>query len=651
MIHKRRGIKIEGTTKEATKEAAKDIKKWILAVFILLLSVFLLLPKQLVRAEATSLPVEYNSNAAGEVPIRDQGSYGTCWTFGAVATLEMMLYHTTGQVYDFSEAYLLNTLKQQFQNNDGTIINPDGLSHFDLNSGGDMYDALIAMVSSPYGGIVLEEEAPYEGLKPESATDDSLYISPIKKQEYSLRTSITEYFLLQEQVDPTQDKKAYETECIRRMKEAILEYGAVVAAMHHNVDAIDSKGICSDEGLQLMPNHAICIVGWKQIDNEEYWIVKDSHGVEAGDEGYIYMKLSASHMTYSSNIWVIRSAKVSDQAQSYIKYQEVDNFRGGAIFSREGEAVMQMQMFETATEKELLDYVYFYTRVAKGTCEVYLDMDGVNIEKAGRAEYDLSKATKLGTVNLSHAGAYTIPANNIALGDIAGQPFLLILKTVPSKSGLINKGSVDYQSESIYYQNGNPIPGKGLWAPIGCITKTEAGSPLSIDLLPELSVRAGSTESSKQATIYVAASDVSGISNIMVQQGNITSSKDAAWKEASKLTDTSMFTVRENGWYSIMATDHFGNSRIQSLYIDHIDTTAPKAPKVQAKSGTKKVSGTGEAGSTVYVMLQGVMHRQTVKEDGTFSITVSKLSKGNVIVIFSVDKAGNSSPMTVVKVK
>lgn len=44
-------------------------------------------------------------------------------------------------------------------------------------------------------------------------------------------------------------------------------------------------------------SHAMTIVGWRKINNSEYWIVQNSWGTEWADNGYCYIKIGANFIT------------------------------------------------------------------------------------------------------------------------------------------------------------------------------------------------------------------------------------------------------------------------------------------------------------------------------------------------------------------
>ncbi len=80
-----------------------------------------------------------------------------------------------------------------------------------------------------------------------------------------------------------------------------------------------------------------------------------------------------------------------------------------------------------------------------------------------------------------------------------------------------------------------------------------------------------------------------------------------------------------------------------------IDITAPSAPKVSLSDDGEKITGTAEAGTTVYVVTkQGkVIASSTVDKDGNFSIDLPEpLLNNNTYYVNVKDKAGNASNYT-----
>ena len=96
------------------------------------------------------------------------------------------------------------------------------------------------------------------------------------------------------------------TESIENIKQAILDYGALMGIVAFGSTAYDEgPETYNEETFSLYspdyqsPNHAICVVGWDdnfskdnfltKPEGDGAWIIKNSWGTEWGDNGYFYI--------------------------------------------------------------------------------------------------------------------------------------------------------------------------------------------------------------------------------------------------------------------------------------------------------------------------------------------------------------------------
>lgn len=100
---------------------------------------------------------------------------------------------------------------------------------------------------------------------------------------------------------------------IDEIKAGLVKYGPLATYVYDD-DAWDAykSGVfnaCNQSGAI---NHAVTIVGWN--DNEQAWIVKNSHGVEFGNAGYIdvaYLASDGQHCSSLGNDAFYATAKAS----------------------------------------------------------------------------------------------------------------------------------------------------------------------------------------------------------------------------------------------------------------------------------------------------------------------------------------------------
>ncbi len=204
--------------------------------------------------------------------VRNQGSCGSCYAFGASAAAEGS-YNKVNELYDddmidFSEDYIawcLGTYGPYKDDFDGC----EGASY--------AYEELKALTVE---GVTYEANYPYEGEDPGSCTHDD---DPTVVFEEWGRIS-------------SNDTDA--------MKDAIATYGVIDVAVNADSDWSNySGGIFSDDQTDCPNdeytevNHAVALVGWG-TDSEEglYWILRNSWGASWGEDGYMRTKVTSGRV-------------------------------------------------------------------------------------------------------------------------------------------------------------------------------------------------------------------------------------------------------------------------------------------------------------------------------------------------------------------
>jgi C1A family cysteine protease len=207
-----------------------------------------------------ALPTSYDLRTIpGKLPpVRDQGTCGSCWTFGIYASLESAL--RPGDTFDASENNMKNT-----HGGDWTHC-----------AGGNQY--LGTAYLARWSGPVSETNDPYN---PGSGTSPGWLAN--EKQ-------VQEVLMLPRRTGPTDNDT---------IKTALTTYGAVTMAYYHDdayYNAATASYYYSSSGGS---NHEVAIVGWD--DNYSAtnflslpagngaFIVRNSWGTGWGDSGYFYL--------------------------------------------------------------------------------------------------------------------------------------------------------------------------------------------------------------------------------------------------------------------------------------------------------------------------------------------------------------------------
>ncbi|AAQ21608.1 cathepsin [Cryptophlebia leucotreta granulovirus] len=178
----------------------------------------------------------------GVTPVKNQLICGSCWAFSTIGNIESLYNIKYDKVIDLSEQHLINC----------DLVNNGcngGLMHWALEN-----------ILQEGGGVVSEENDPYYGLD-----------SVCKKTPWELNISGCKRYILQNE---------------NKLKELLVVNGPISVAIDVS-DVINYKSgiadICeNNNGL----NHAVLLVGYGEYDEVPYWILKNSWGIEWGEDGF-----------------------------------------------------------------------------------------------------------------------------------------------------------------------------------------------------------------------------------------------------------------------------------------------------------------------------------------------------------------------------
>ncbi|KAF5280129.1 hypothetical protein FQA39_LY18131 [Lamprigera yunnana] len=206
--------------------------------------------------DPSKLPVEFDWRIYGAVtPVKDQSVCGSCWSFGTIGAVEGAFFlHNGHKLVRLSQQALIDC-SWGFGNNGC--------------DGGEDYRAYRWMLK--HGGIPTEDDyGPYLG------QDGYCHINNVV-----LTAKITGY------VNVT-------SHSLTALRQAIVAKGPISVAIDagHRTFSFYSNGVyyepeCKNKVDEL--DHAVLVVGYGTINEEDYWLIKNSWSNYWGNDGYILM--------------------------------------------------------------------------------------------------------------------------------------------------------------------------------------------------------------------------------------------------------------------------------------------------------------------------------------------------------------------------
>ncbi len=201
-------------------------------------------------------------------PVKNQGGYGTCWSFGSIAVLESSYLIRHREVLDLSEQDLINCNCRKCGKKNNPVHGEKLLAGVQL----DVYNPYKGDGNKPAcktancGPCLLNEKTPSRietrgPVNPSYTGDGDFPLKPVPVSE---------------------------------MKEALIKHGPLYVKMHipDGSKFGDHKGTgVFKETIPLVYKpkrnngaHLVCIVGWS--DNKKAWLMKNSWGIGWGDKGF-----------------------------------------------------------------------------------------------------------------------------------------------------------------------------------------------------------------------------------------------------------------------------------------------------------------------------------------------------------------------------
>ena len=219
--------------------------------------------------DVAKLPSRFDLRDWGWVtPVRDQGSMGSCWTFGTAGAIESAILRYLGLEMDISENNMQDVSLQYYKYGTKSLV----------EAGSILAGASYAL---SWFGVFSSIHDSYDELgkiSPIIAAQDSIHFQDVVF--IAPRKNVTDNDLL---------------------KEALLKYGALGVTYYAAQSAPYYNGetaaqYCNET---LSPNHGVSLIGWDDSysasnflitpPDDGAWIFKNSWGESVGDKGYFYI--------------------------------------------------------------------------------------------------------------------------------------------------------------------------------------------------------------------------------------------------------------------------------------------------------------------------------------------------------------------------
>ena len=313
----------------------------------------------------SSFPATYDLRSYGKLTaVRNQGSYGDCWAFATLASVESALL--PGETADYSE----NNIAM----NSGFYRTGDP-----MNEGGNSFMSTAYLAR--WNGPVNQADDPHDG---------------VKRAGLTVRKHLQDMFWLPPAV--TYNETAFKN----NMKSAVQTYGAVFTSIwwddgfsktndttYYTPNCSEPYGTggadaCACSAPGNCGGHAVAIVGW----NDNYsasnfkvappgngaFIARNSWGTSSGESGYFYISYYDTSLGGESAVFHGNEA-VSNYSDVY-QYDtlgyvyEVGN---GDVAGPSGDSLSEwMANIFTASDSGFLRAVSFYTTDVNATYELYV---------------------------------------------------------------------------------------------------------------------------------------------------------------------------------------------------------------------------------------------------------------------------------------
>ena len=311
------------------------------------------------------IPVEGNVNDSyfdlrkfGAVtPVKNQGSRGACWAFGANGALESAFLKATNISLDLSENNVQNSRLRYSIYGSPSLV-----------ESGTVYDGMAYYLS--WLGIVNAENDVYDELGK---------LSPILFDPDC-------YHIL--------DAVMFNPDNITSMKEGLVKYGALtilVEGANPNTEFYNNVTYASYCNNSTYGNHYVTLVGWNDTFSKDNfkitppgdgaWICKNSWGADWGDEGYFYLSYYDAPIRRTDAVgYIINNTDVYDRLYQY-------DFGFGSYWKIPVDIFNYTNAYQ-ATDDDWISAVGTYFNESNREYSIYIEVNGNEVySQSGESSY------------------------------------------------------------------------------------------------------------------------------------------------------------------------------------------------------------------------------------------------------------------------
>lgn len=474
-----------------------------------------------------ALPASYDLRALGRVsPVRDQKDAGSCWAFGAYASLESYILGAEEKNRDFSENNIKNLLSEDY---------PEGFDRTHDDGGNAL---MTTAYFARWSGPVSETDDPYDPHSGVSPTD----LPSVKR--------IQEVLFLPPRSGPEDNDL---------IKWALMNYGVVDSVVCMSAGTYDAANCSYYYTGSNVADHMIGIAGWDDsFDRNKFtpaapgdgaFIVKNSWSTSWGDEGFFYVSY------YDTVIGSENTVHIAEDLSSYSHVYQYDPLGWVESIGYQGSNTAWAASVFAAEEAEALEAVSFYTADSDTGYEIYIYTDPVS----GPINPEGAESSANGTI--AFAGYHTVHLDSSVPLE-PGQNFSVVVKfATPEYSYPV---AVEYPQEG-YSSKARANPGESFFSPDG---ESWVDTALAVENM-NVCIKAF-TKRSKAAEAAFTANVTSGPAPLTVEFIDVSTLSPTSWHwdfgDGNSSTDRfPVHTYAGAGKYNVTlrVENEYGNSTIE----------------------------------------------------------------------------------------